>query len=83
MNAEQRDGIISVAKRCLDELGVLSLDAVATIGALSSSRDDAALLLEAEPSLGVNESLYRVSCALAAAQVLRNRERQGKGSSRS
>jgi hypothetical protein len=83
MNAEQRDGIISVAKRCLDELGVLSLDAVATIGALSSSRDDAALLLEAEPSLGVNESLYRVSCALAAAQVLRNRERQVKGSSRS
>ena len=75
MRQEQRDLILNVAKRSVDELGILAIDAMATIGALSSSPDDAAMLLEAEPCLGVKESVYRVSSARAAAQVLRNGER--------
>ena len=82
MNQGQRDRVLSVAKRSVDEIGVLAVDAVATIGALSSSTEDAAMLLEAEPCLGIKESLYRVSCARAAAHVLRNRERLAGDSSR-
>jgi hypothetical protein len=73
---QQRESILGVARRSIDEIGILALDAVGTIGALSSSLDDAAMLLQAQPCLGLKESLYRVSCARAAARVLRNRERR-------
>jgi hypothetical protein len=73
----QRAFIVGVARRSLDELGILSLDAVSTVGSLSRSQNDAAMLFESSPALGVSENLHRVSCARAAAQILRNLERAG------
>lgn len=71
----QRTFIVGVAKRSLDELGVLSLDAVSTVGALSRSQEDASMLLGSSPALGVSDSVHMVSCARAAAQILRNIQR--------
>lgn len=72
---EQRAHLLRATKELLDEPGVLGLDAAATLGALSLDRDDALLLLEREPVIGIDEKVYRVSCAAAAARVLRNAER--------
>jgi len=75
LTESQRTFIIGVAKRSLDELGVLSLDAVSTVGALSCSQEDALTLLGSSAALGVADSVHRVSCARAAAQIIRNSER--------
>lgn len=73
----QRVFIVGVAKRSIDEMGVLSLDAVSTVGALSRAQADASMLFGSSPALGVDELLHRVSCARAAARVLKNIERGG------
>jgi len=75
LNDPQREHFLSVARGAIDELGILSLDAVCAVGALSRARDDARLLFNSEPALGIAETVHRVSCARAAANVLRNLER--------
>ena len=80
MSESQREEILVVARRSLDEMGTLALDAITTVASLSYSVDDAALLFAAEPCLGLKESAYRVSCARAAAHVLLNREQRGRES---
>jgi hypothetical protein len=72
---EQRAHLLKAAKGLLDEMGILGLDAVAAVGSLSRDRADALLLLERDPVLGISEDVYRVSCARAAAKILRNIER--------
>ncbi len=71
---QQRAHLVRVTKGLLDEFGGLGLDALETLGALSRERDDALLLLELEPVVGIEDKLHRVSCARAAARILRNRE---------
>ena len=71
----QRKYIVGIAKRSMDELGILSLDAVSTIGALSRSPSDALMLIESAPALGVSPALHRVSAARAAGRILRYIER--------
>ena len=77
LNDTQRGYFVSWARRAMDEMGILSLDAACAVGAISSSREDALLLLTAEPALGVSETVHKVSCARAAANVIRNLERRG------
>jgi hypothetical protein len=71
----ERKHLIRASKGFLDEMGVLGVDAALTLAALSGDRADALLLLEREPVSGMNESVYRVSCANAAARIVRNIER--------
>jgi hypothetical protein len=76
----ERKHLITAAKGFLDEMGVLGVNAAFALAALSHDRADALLLLEREPVLGINESVYRVSCAYAAARIVRNIERAFPGS---
>jgi hypothetical protein len=55
-------------------MGILGVDAAVTLGSLSRTREDALLLLAREPVLGFDERVYRVSCATAAAEIVRNIE---------
>ena len=71
----QRAHLLRATKELLDEPGVLGLDAATTLGALSLDRADALLLLEREPVVGIDDKVYRISCAAAAARILRNIER--------
>jgi hypothetical protein len=76
----ERKHLITAAKGFLDEMGVLGVNAAFALAALSHDRADALLLLEREPVLGINESVYRVSCAYAAGRIVRNIERAFPGS---
>jgi hypothetical protein len=71
---EQRAHLLRFTKELLDEPGVLGLDAAATLGSLSLDQGDALLLLERESVAGIDDKVYRVSCAAAAARILRNIE---------
>ena len=75
----QREHLRVATKTLLDEMGILGVEAVATLGALSRTREDALLLLTREPALGFDEKVYRISCARAAAKILRNIERSANG----
>ena len=70
----QREHLRGAIKGLLDEVGILGVDAAVTLGSLSRTREDALLLLAHEPVLGFDERVYRVSCATAAAEILRNSE---------
>lgn len=72
----QRSYIIGVAKRSMDEMGILSLDAVSTIGVLSRTPSDALMLLQSSPSLGISAALHRVSTVRAARLILWNGQRR-------
>jgi hypothetical protein len=75
---EQRTHLIRATKALLDEPDVLSLDAVMTLGALSRDRSDAELLLGREPAYGGPDGVYRVTCAKAAASIVRAAERAAR-----
>jgi hypothetical protein len=70
----QREHLRAAIQGLLDEMGILGVDAAVTLGSLSRTREDALLLLAREPVLGFDERVYRVSCATAAAEIVRNIE---------
>lgn len=68
----QRERVLKVARANVEELGVLSLESILTISALSTSLDDAKLLMELPATAGVDGALHAVTCADSMARVLRN-----------
>jgi hypothetical protein len=72
LTPERRAQVLEGARRSLDEIGVLSIDAIVTLSVLSASREDAYMLLHLTPSIGVHEQLHRVTCVKGVARILRN-----------
>ena len=68
----QRQRVLKVARASVEELGVLSVESILTISALSTSLDDARLLMDLPAAAGVDEMLHKITCADSMARVLRN-----------
>lgn len=68
---EQRETIKDIARKHVNELGGLSLDAVVTLSIFSQSTSDAQLLMSLDTPIGVSEAVYTSTCADSAARILR------------
>ncbi len=64
--------VLEVARASVVEPGVLSLDAVCSVGALSRSVEDAELLLQSEPATGVGANEHTATVMGAVANISRN-----------
>jgi hypothetical protein len=71
LSDDQRDRVLTIARRSLDEPGVLSLEAARTIGVLSQSPADVYLLLESQPAVGVDHEAHKVTMASAVEDIVR------------
>lgn len=70
LEESQGNHVLKMARNSLSEPGALSLDAMCTIGALSSSPTDVGMLLKSQPSIGVDRRLHDATAVAAATQIL-------------